>query len=101
VGRGIDSTLFDPAKRSDALRASWGAGPRAPVVLCVSRLAPEKNHALVLDAFAAMRSARPDARLVLVGDGPLRKKLEAAHAGEHVIFAGLRRGEDLAAHYAS
>jgi len=42
---------------------------------------------------------RPDARLVLVGDGPLRKKLAAANPD--FIFCGLRRGVDLASHYAS
>jgi glycosyltransferase involved in cell wall biosynthesis len=52
-----------------------------------------------LQAFAAMKSARPDARLVLVGDGPERGALQTAHPD--FIFAGMRTGDDLAMHYAS
>ena len=37
--------------------------------------------------------------MVVVGDGPLRRRLEAEHAD--VVFAGVQRGEALAAHYAS
>jgi len=52
-----------------------------------------------MQAFSAMKSAHRDARLVLVGDGPERGALQAANP--HLIFAGMRTGEDLAAHYAS
>ncbi len=99
VARGVDAQLFHPARRSPVLRASWGAGPDTPVVLCVGRLAPEKNLGAVLDAAAALRAVRPDARLVLVGDGPERTRL--AQRAPEAFFAGQRHGEDLAAHYAS
>jgi len=49
-------------------------------VLYVGRLAAEKNLDLVLRAFAAIRERRRDARLVLVGDGPLRARLERRFA---------------------
>jgi glycosyltransferase involved in cell wall biosynthesis len=99
VGRGVDTRLFDPARRSEALRRQWGVAPGAPVVLHVGRLAAEKNLAMLGDAFAAMRRRQPDARLVLVGDGPARTALAARFP--EAIFAGMRSGEDLAAHYAS
>lgn len=99
VARGVDTALFNPARRSEALRQSWGAGPHTPVMLAVGRLAPEKNLGLAIEAFDALRAAHPDARLVLVGDGPQRAALQARCP--HAVFAGLRRGEDLAAHYAS
>jgi len=99
VGRGVDTERFSPAQRSDALRASWGAGPATRVVACVGRLAPEKNLGLLLDAFAALRQAQPDSRLLLVGDGPSRRDLEARCPD--AIFAGMRSGAELAAHYAS
>lgn len=99
VARGVDTTLFDPARRSAELRARWGAGEADPVALYVGRLAPEKNLPLVLKAFAAVRERHPRAKLVFVGDGPERARLAEAHP-EHV-FAGMRTGEDLAAHYAS
>lgn len=99
VARGVDTTRFDPARRSDALRASWGATPDSPVAIVVGRVAPEKNLGLALRAYAAMRAARPDAKLVVVGDGPSRDAL--ARQCPQAVFAGARRGEDLAAHYAS
>jgi glycosyltransferase involved in cell wall biosynthesis len=99
VARGVDTRRFDPAHRSEALRAQWGVAPDDLVVTCVGRLAPEKNLSTLLDAFDAIHRAQPRARLVLVGDGPMRKELEARRPD--AIFAGQRMGEDLAAHYAS
>jgi glycosyltransferase involved in cell wall biosynthesis len=99
VARGVDTQLFDPARRSVALRASWGAGPETMVALCVGRLAPEKNLGVVLEAVAAMRRDDPALRLVFVGDGPERARL--VQRCPDAVFAGLKRGEDLAAHYAS
>ena len=99
VARGVDTALFNPARRSEALRASWGATENDLVVAHVGRLAPEKNLPLLLSSFAAIRHHAPGARLLLVGDGPARKRLEQQNP-EH-IFAGMRHGEDLAAHYAS
>ena len=99
VGRGVDTHRFSPARRSVALRTAWGVGPHTLVVACVGRLAPEKNLGLLTAAFAAVRALRPDSRLLLVGDGPSRAALQAACPG--AIFAGLQRGDALAAHYAS
>lgn len=99
VARGVDTRLFDPARRDPALRARWGVGEQDLVVACVGRLAPEKNLDLLLRAFASVQDLRPDARLLLVGEGPMRETLR--QRVPHAVFAGLRRGEDLAAHYAS
>ena len=99
VARGVDVRRFDAAHRSDALRAHWGAAPDDLVVTCVGRLAPEKNLGTLIAAFEAIRRAQPRARLVLVGDGPQRKELQARCPD--AIFAGQRIGADLATHYAS
>ena len=99
VGRGVDTVLYDPARRSPGLRSSWGVAHGAPVCLYVGRLAPEKNLALARRTFAAIRARHPAARMVWVGDGPSATQLAAEHPDHH--FAGLRRGDDLAAHYAS
>ena len=99
LARGVDTQLFDPARRSAALRASWGATEQDPVILHVGRLAPEKNLATLVEAFEALRQIQPRARLVLVGDGPARAELQARLPD--AVFAGMRHGEDLAAHYAS
>ncbi len=99
VARGVDVQRFDAAHRSDALRARWGAAAEDLVVICVGRLAPEKNLTTLVAAFDAIRRAQPRARLVLVGDGPMRKELQARCPD--AIFTGQRTGADLAEHYAS
>ena len=99
VARGVDTIAFSPAFRSEALRRAWGAAPTDTVVLCVGRLAPEKNLDTLLLAFDAMQAVNRHLHLVLVGDGPERAKLAARCPG--AVFSGQRAGDDLAAHYAS
>jgi glycosyltransferase involved in cell wall biosynthesis len=99
LARGVDTELFNPKRRSMALRAAWGLAEQQLLVIYVGRLAAEKNLSLVLSAYDAIRIRRKEARLLLVGDGPLRPHL-AARCPE-AIFAGMRSGQELAAHYAS
>lgn len=99
VGRGVDTALFDPARRSPVLRADWGVPAGGLACIYVGRLAPEKNLTLVERAFGAIRQQHPGARMVWVGDGPSARRLQATRPDDH--FAGVRLGDDLAAHYAS
>ncbi len=99
VGRGVDDDLFHPRRRSRMLRAAWGCRDDELVAIYVGRLAPEKNLALFAKAVGAMQTVHPRLRVVVVGDGPEAAALRHAHPG--FAFAGMRVGEDLAAHYAS
>lgn len=99
LGRGVDNRLFHPARRNHKLREHWGVEDAGLACLYVGRLAPEKNLAVVEQAFAAIAARDPRARMVWVGVGPAQARLRAAHP-DHV-FAGPRIGDDLAAHYAS
>ncbi len=99
VARGVDTQLFSPARRSAALRSSWGATDDTLVIVVVGRLAPEKNLDVTLRAYEAMRAGGTAVRLVFVGDGPQRAALQ--QRCPDAVFAGMRRGEDLAAHFAS
>ena len=99
LGRGVDSALFTPERRSAALRAAWGVTDDDVVVACIGRIAPEKNVDLAVDAYRAMQSVHRSLRFVAVGDGPARERLARAHPD--LIFRGVRTGEDLGAHYAS
>ncbi len=65
-----------PGRRRE-LRDRLGISPGAEVVIYVGRLAPEKELASLIGAFAAVASRRPRAVLILVGDGPDRESLEA------------------------
>jgi len=99
LGRGVDGRLFNAGRRSASLRRSWGVSDRDLVVLCVGRVAPEKNVRLAIAAYRAMQEHVPSARLVIVGDGPLRHALERRHPD--LFFTGMLTGEPLAAHFAS
>ena len=87
--RGVDTQLFDPARRTDALRQQLGFSPTDVIAGYVGRLAPEKE----LELLAELTDI-PGLKLVLVGGGPeearLRRLLPTAH------FVGVRHGEDLA-----
>ena len=99
VSRGVDTVAYDPAHRSEALRQQWGLAPQDLAVLCVGRLAKEKNLDLLLRAFEAIQARQPRARLVLVGHGPMLQELQLKCPG--AIFTGQLRGHTLAEHYAS
>ena len=99
LGRGIDSRLFSPARRSADLRRAWGTSAGDLVALYVGRLAPEKNVEVAVTAYRAMQAHPRVRRLVLVGDGPVRAVLERAHPD--LLFCGAVTGERLAVHYAS
>ncbi len=94
---------YDPSRALER-RLAFLAEGRAPVILYVGRLAPEKNLFVLLQAFQTLLAARPDCTLRLVGEGPYRAALEAAAArrklGDKVVFAGSRKGDDLWEEYA-
>lgn len=98
VPNGVDTEEFrpcaGPATRA-ALREGLGLPAGAPVVGTVARLSPEKDQSLLLSAFARVRARLPEARLLIVGDGPLRGELEARAArlrlGESALFLGERQ----------
>jgi glycosyltransferase involved in cell wall biosynthesis len=88
--RGVDSALFRPDRAQDLGNISLGL--KRPIFLAVGRVAVEKN----LDAFLSLEL--PGTKVV-VGDGPARPALEARY--RDAVFLGTKRGEELAALYAS
>ena len=95
-GRGVDTRRFDPAKRSQQLRAALlGEAAQGELLVgYVGRLATEKRVELL-----AGITALAGVRLVIVGAGPAEAMLRQ-HMPD-AIFLGERRGEELAAIYAS
>jgi phosphatidylinositol alpha 1,6-mannosyltransferase len=94
--RGIDTTRFDPAKRSSAWRTQHGIGEDELVILHVSRLVREKR----LDTLtAALSRLTVPHRVVIVGEGPDRAYAQAQLP--HALFTGFVGGDELAAAYAS
>ncbi|HEY8877425.1 MAG TPA: glycosyltransferase family 1 protein [Roseateles sp.] len=99
LGRGVDAKLFSPERRDLRLRRDWRIGNEHRVMLYVGRLAPEKNASLALQTFERLSARRPGLRMVVVGDGPLRARLEREHPTAH--FVGMQTGMALARYYAS
>lgn len=79
---GIDPSLFEPA--------GLPVRERPQRVLFVGRLVEKKGVAFLIQAFAQARRRVPNSQLVVVGDGPTRKELEALAARLSVpaVFAG-------------
>lgn len=76
---GVDSERFRPEPQAVA-RERLGLAAEGPVLVSVGNLVEVKRHALLVDAFAALRRNLPSAQLAIVGDGPLRESLAARAA---------------------
>ncbi|MDW6023089.1 glycosyltransferase [Mesorhizobium sp. BAC0120] len=74
---GIDLQRFAAAGRTGLLRTELGIAPDVPVIGCVARLDPVKNHPMLLRAFKRLLAELPAARLIIVGEGPLGSQLQA------------------------
>lgn len=95
IPNGVDTSMFYPwVEDRRALRRKLGLFEEGKMVICVGRLAPQKRVDLLIVALRQVRDRLPGARLVLVGDGPLRSELEqiVVRLGldNSVIFAGNR-----------
>lgn len=91
IPNGIDLAPFQHPPRT-ITRADLNIPAEAVVLVYVGRLSPEKNLAFLLRAFLGVAAARPEAHLLLVGDGPemegLRAQTAQAGMAARVTFAG-------------
>jgi len=77
-GRGVDTTHFNPGRRSVGWRRWLAGGDDTAIVLHVGRLAPEKNIDVLADAWIAARErVGQRATFVIAGEGPERRRLLA------------------------
>lgn len=102
IENGVDPRRFHPGpKRVDLLAFHGIAG--AFVFVSVCRLLEKKGVDRALEAFAALAADWPEARYLVVGDGPYRVTLEALAArlglAGRVVFTGLVAEEELVDHY--
>ena len=100
VPLGAELGDFGPSRRDDRLRRSVGLTNGGPLLIYAGRLDLEKKPNLVVDAFRKLPEAM-DARLVLLGEGPLREEIEAL--GDKRIFTPgyVRNRQELARWLAS
>lgn len=99
---GVDGRVFFPGARHPAVPPR-GAG--SPLVVSVSRLVRRKGHDVLLQAWPEVLHAVPDARLVIVGTGPMLERLrETAAAPAYrgsVRLPGRRPEQEVAAYLAA
>lgn len=95
IYNGFDWGPFDQPQDRAALRRDWNVPHDAPMAGVIGRLQPVKGHRYFLHAAARVIERLPQARFVIVGDGPLRGELEtrARDLGLSgcVRFLGIRR----------
>ncbi len=89
---GVDTDRFYPGCGGAEVRERLGIPQDAPVVVCTARMIKRKGQDTLVKAWPAVLAELPDARLLLVGDGPNRTAVErlAARLGvsDSVIFTG-------------
>jgi glycosyltransferase involved in cell wall biosynthesis len=96
IHHGAELSEFDPATPDSRARARSGLGltQEAPVVGTVGNFTPKKDHRTLLEATARVAPSHRGLRLVLVGTGPLERKLqhisESLGLEDRVVFAGSR-----------
>lgn len=95
IPNGVDTGFFAPGPNAPS--------QREPVILCVARLAQDKDHLTLFRAFEHVLRVVPQARLRIVGDGPeesrLRRWARSRPAGSRVDF--FPGGPDMREHYAA
>jgi phosphatidylinositol alpha-1,6-mannosyltransferase len=101
---GVDVTLFHPSADGATVRSRHGIGD-APLVVCVSRLVARKGQDVLVEGWPRVLARHPDARLMLVGGGPLEARLRRAVAERgltrSVVLTGPVLPADLPAYYAA
>ena len=102
----MDPLIFHQANHEERhsirvrLLSQYGLEPGADVLVSVGRLDQQKNPLLAVAAFAQVVNRRPTARLLMVGDGVLRKEIEQFIAQSkldgRVILTGLKNPTEIA-----
>ena len=76
IPNGVDTERFAPAPPATTIREELGVGPTEPLVGILAALRPEKNHDLFLAVASRIRHAVPEAKFIVIGDGPERRHIE-------------------------
>jgi len=77
VNEGVEISALPTTEERESARQHWGFQENDFVFGCVSVFVPEKGQRHLIEALPAVRTAHPEARLLLAGDGTCRAELEA------------------------
>lgn len=91
---GVPLPDIPSARERAGFRESLGLDCDAPLIIHVGRFIEQKNHSGLIEIFRRVLQACPEATLLLVGEGPLRSRIEeivrSRGMGESVRFLGFR-----------
>jgi glycosyltransferase involved in cell wall biosynthesis len=100
---GVDTRTFNPDRRNNSIKDEYGIV--GPFLLFVGRLVEKKGVEHLVRAMPMVLASHPSARLLIVGNGPLKKQLEELSCDlglqEAIIFAGSKQHDQLPAYFAS
>jgi glycosyltransferase involved in cell wall biosynthesis len=100
--RGVALNMFHPDKKSEEAWIKFASGLSGTRIVYMGRISREKNLQLLADAFPRLLEQRPEAGLVVIGDGPYLEEMKQCLSNtDRAVFTGVLRGHDLAGVMAS
>lgn len=94
IYNGIELDQYHPDAEYGNLRKQWGIPEHVPLIGAIGRMVWQKGFEYLIEAIPAIIKTFPKARILIVGDGPLRERLEALggrlKVKDNVIFTGFR-----------
>ncbi|WP_447973828.1 glycosyltransferase [Nitrospira sp. Kam-Ns4a] len=95
IPTGVDTSVFRPAARTSTLRTEVGAAAGDPLIGTVAFLRSYKGLTHLIDAAALVRCRHPEAKFLIVGEGPEQARLMAQihrlRLSSTVMLTGFRR----------
>jgi glycosyltransferase involved in cell wall biosynthesis len=102
---GFDDTKFDATMSDQSIWDAHGVSRDSIKAVFCGRVSTEKNLPMLVDIWSEVRdrvhASNKEIELVIIGDGPYRNEMERKLSDQGAHFLGFRKGEELAALYAS
>lgn len=100
---GVDTQKFNIAPKDQLVLRGLGLNSSSSIILAVGRLVPKKGFHYLIQAMPEILRQKPDAKLVIIGDGDqknvLQEQTKKLGLNSSVIFAGSIRYTDLSKYY--
>jgi glycosyltransferase involved in cell wall biosynthesis len=94
IYNGIEVDLYQPLLKHTDLRKEWGIPSTIPLIGAVGRLVWQKGFEFFIKAIPEILQSSPEAKFLIVGEGPLRSQLEKSaqtlNINDSLIFTGFR-----------
>ncbi|UAK26228.1 glycosyltransferase family 4 protein [Sphingomonas nostoxanthinifaciens] len=98
--RGVETDIFNPARRDPVWRRALGIRDDEPVIAFIGRIVMEKGLDVFAESIDVLRRSGVRSRVLVIGEGPARQWFQG-RLPDDAIFTGFQRGDDLARAIAS